>query len=161
MKKPANRMMRKVTFVCLGFIVGLLLLLSQANSAFATMPEEADPPQPPVPTTWVAGETSVSDLTVEQQAQLCGVPLDKLPEIREQARETAPAMLAPTYGYPASIDWRDMAGQDWTTPIRNQRACGSCVAFGVIGSIESRMEIAEDNALLSPDLSEAHLFFCG
>ena len=63
--------------------------------------------------------------------------------------------------YPTSLDWRRKDGQDWTTPIGSASTCGSCVAFGVIGSIESRLKIAAGDSSLDPDLSEAHLFFGG
>jgi len=35
------------------------------------------------------------------------------------------------------------------------------VAFGTIAAIESRLEIAAGDPDLNPDLSEAHMFFCG
>ena len=63
------------------------------------------------------------------------------------------------YSYPTSLDWRRKDGQDWTTPVKNASTCGSCVAFGVIGAIESRLKIAAGDSSLNPDLSEAHLFF--
>jgi C1A family cysteine protease len=65
------------------------------------------------------------------------------------------------YSYPTSLDWRRKDGQDWTTPVREASTCGSCVAFGVVGSIESRLKIAAGDSSLNPDLSEAHLFFGG
>jgi C1A family cysteine protease len=61
---------------------------------------------------------------------------------------------------PAAIDWRNNGG-DWTTPIKDQMNCGSCVAFATAATIESRVNIACRNASLDPNLSEAHLFFCG
>jgi len=64
------------------------------------------------------------------------------------------------YTYPSARDWRNWNGQDWTTPVRNQGGCGSCVGFGTVGAIESRLEIANNNSNLNPDLSEAHLFYC-
>jgi hypothetical protein len=52
-------------------------------------------------------------------------------------------------------------GKDYTTAIRNQAGCGSCVAFGTIGSIEPRMEIGLARPALNPNLSEDQLFDCG
>jgi C1A family cysteine protease len=53
------------------------------------------------------------------------------------------------------IDWRNMNG---VTPIEDQGGCGSCVAFGCTGMLES-MVLIEHSVLL--DLSEAELLFCG
>jgi C1A family cysteine protease len=61
---------------------------------------------------------------------------------------------------PSSFDWRDVEGVDWTTSVKNQRGCGSCVAFGTLSAFEAviQIELGED---VNVDLSEAHLFFCG
>jgi len=78
---------------------------------------------------------------------------------REQAAKSLPKYYA-TYSYPPTKDWRNVNGVDWTTPIKNQNLCGSCVGFGTIAAIESRIKIASGNANINPDLSEAHLYFC-
>jgi len=91
-------------------------------------------------------------------------PLGVSPEVieweQEQAALESPS-LAATYDLPLRVDWRSQDGQDWTTPVRHQGACGSCVAFATVGAIESRLEIAYNDPQLNPDLSEAHLYFCG
>jgi len=59
---------------------------------------------------------------------------------------------------PGEKDWRPT----WTTPIRDQGSCGSCVAFGVIGALESLLKIRTyEDPNRKVDLSEAHLLFCG
>lgn len=90
---------------------------------------------------------------------LLGVPMEVMEWEEEQASE-AGARLSASYDYPTRLDWRDFDGENWTTRIRNQSSCGSCVAFATVGAIESRMEIALANPTLNLDLSEAHLFFC-
>ncbi len=107
---------------------------------------------------WVAGETSVSRLPPEQRRNLLGALMDDQAKLMAG---TAPRKVTATYTYPSSWDWRNVNGQDWTTSIRNQGNCGSCVAFATAGAIESRLEIASHDPNLAPDLSEAHLFFCG
>ena len=125
-------------------------------------PAQATPDslESPQPEGWTAGETSVSQLNAVEQAGLCGVPLEVLEWEQSQASEQ-PLRLSASYTYPSSLDWRNFGGQDWTTPIRNQGSCGSCTAFGTTAAIESRLEIATDDPALNPDLSEAHLFYCG
>ena len=45
-----------------------------------------------------------------------------------------------TRDLPASFDWRDYNG---CTPIRSQGGCGSCWAFGAIGTVESMLQLNE------------------
>ncbi len=115
---------------------------------------------PVEPQGWTAGETSVSELSAEEQASLCGLPTEVI-EWEEAQAEQQPAMLSASYSYPAALDWRNYGGQNWTTPIRHQGGCGSCAAFATVAAIESRLEIILGNSRLNPDLSEAHLFYCG
>jgi len=61
---------------------------------------------------------------------------------------------------PGSFDWRNVDGKNYVTSIKNQKSCGSCVAFGTLGAFEAVVQI-ELNEIFDCDLSEAHLFFCG
>lgn len=61
---------------------------------------------------------------------------------------------------PASLDWRNKSGQNYVTPIKDQGGCGSCVAFGTVAALESWIRIANSNANMQVDKSEAHLWFC-
>ena len=79
---------------------------------------------------WRAGETSVSRLSKEEQDKLLGARLDMEKALIAQAR--AEEEVGVVYTYPPAIDWRNKDGYDWTTPIREQLGCGSCVAFGTI-----------------------------
>jgi uncharacterized repeat protein (TIGR01451 family) len=64
-----------------------------------------------------------------------------------------------TQAYPDAFDWRDNGG-DWTTPIRDQGACGSCWAFGSLCSMESYINIQKDDPTADIDLSEQYLLSC-
>jgi C1A family cysteine protease len=55
---------------------------------------------------------------------------------------------------PPRVDWRE---QDKVTPVKDQRGCGSCVAFGAIGTLEAMLLIEQN---VEKDLSEAELFYC-
>jgi C1A family cysteine protease len=121
-------------------------------------------PKPtPFPETegWIPGETSVSRLSEEEQIRLLGVSAEVAAWEEKQAQIQAENLSSETFTYPAKIDWRYYQGQDWTTPVRYQGGCASCVAFATVAAIESRMEIVLGTSDLNPDLSENHLFFCG
>ena len=107
---------------------------------------------------WVAGETSVSGLSLEEKRRLCGFRPDM-----ERVPAASALLQAPLGAFPSVLDWRDNpAGFNWTTPVRNQGGCGSCVAFAVVGALEACENI---NVFGAPrpdyDLSEQFLFSCG
>jgi C1A family cysteine protease len=78
---------------------------------------------------------------------------------------------------PDSWDWQT---RDVITPVKSQGECGACAAFSICGAMESQKLIflsspsfsyrvfmgdspkieTEKKEKESPDLSEAHLFFC-
>ena len=52
---------------------------------------------------------------------------------------------------PASWDWRNISGYDFTTPVRDQGGCGSCYTISFITSLESRVKILTGKTqILSP-----------
>jgi C1A family cysteine protease len=109
---------------------------------------------------WKAGVTSLSALPPEEQDRRLGLRL--IPEEMERlAIKRAMPQPREFVSFPPAWDWRSAGGADWTTAIRDQKSCGSCVAFGTVGVLETMLKRHEANASLQPDLSEAHLFFCG
>ena len=61
---------------------------------------------------------------------------------------------------PTSWDWRDVNGENWVTPVKNQGSCGSCWDFAAMGALESVIKIDENNSNFNPDLSEQYLLSC-
>ena len=111
---------------------------------------------------WEAGETALSSLpTAEKANRLGALPPPGAPSLAE--REQLATGNRPSAGgaaLSAAIDWRNKNGANWITPVEDQGACGSCVAFGCVGSLESHVRIGLGAPHLAVDLSEADLWFC-
>ena len=102
---------------------------------------------------WTAGNTSVSELTVDEKKQLCGAMIGDMPEDAQFAR----LPLKVGGAYDESFDWRNKDGKDWMTPVRHQGSCGSCWAFSAIGVVEAAINIYANDPDIDMDLSEQHL----
>ena len=81
--------------------------------------------------------------------------------LHEKIPEKFRARLALARGLPTHFDWRDYAGQNWMTSVKDQGGCGSCVAFGAVAAVEGQFKIQANNPAWGIDLSETHLFSCG
>ena len=100
--------------------------------------------------TFTVGKTSVSHIPLDD---LCGL------KIPENWRQTA-VFEDDVFGKrilatpPATYDWRDYGK---VTGVRNQGSCGSCWAFGMLGSYEAILAINGEGL---NDLSEQFLIRC-
>jgi C1A family cysteine protease len=114
---------------------------------------------------WTAAATSVSDISDADFTARLGLspsPAElQATAAAITAAEQLHASFATAISAPASVDWRSKNGGNWTTPVKDQLSCGSCVSFATCGTLESRINIACNNPNLDVDLSEAHLFYCG
>lgn len=89
-------------------------------------------------------------MTLEQAAaQSDSAPLLSAEEIAEES-----------VGAPAAYDLRNVGGRDFTTDVKNQGGCGSCVAFATVAVLETTARRTRNNPNLDLDLSEAHMFYC-
>src|SRR5688572_21881070 len=116
---------------------------------------------------WEAGVTSLSSLPLEEQKKHLGVtPPPGEPSIEEVAQRALQMQAAigaealAAVAAPAAYDLRNVGGQNFVTPITDQLSCGSCVAFGTVATVESRLRVQRNDPNLAVNLSEAHLFFC-
>lgn len=125
---------------------------------------------------WVAGKTSVSGLSYAEKKRLFtnrdGTPVDILPnlqgfeyykggifEIKSGSPGLSAAQEASPSALPASWDWRNVHGENWNTPIRDQGVANTCWAYAHIGSMEAQINLYF-NQHLNVDLSEQMLVDC-
>jgi len=113
---------------------------------------------------WQSGHTSMTALSEEERLVRLGVPL---PEedfqqlaLQGRAAHAVDSAVARAAGAPASFDLRNVNGVNYTTAIRDQGGCGSCVAFGTVATMEGVTRFTRGNAALPIDYSEAQLFYC-
>jgi PKD repeat protein len=97
--------------------------------------------------TFTVGKNSVTDRPLEM---ICG--LKEPPDWRQTGRFDGG--FKGELGLPASYDWRDYGV---VTAVQNQGSCGSCWAFGTIGSYESCVAAAGGTLY---NLSEEWLLDC-
>ena len=116
---------------------------------------------------WEAGVTSLSSLTFEEQKKYLGVTPPPgettLAEIEQYVQSNLLSLEAKALGAvgaPSGYDLRNVGGKNFVTPIKDQKSCGSCVAFGTVATVESRLRVQRNDPNLAVDLSEAHTFFC-
>ena len=64
-----------------------------------------------------------------------------------------------TLDLPDNFSWKDYAGGDWTTYVKNQGSCG-CVSFSAIGAMEAAINIAKGDPNFDKDLSEQYVLSC-
>ena len=59
---------------------------------------------------------------------------------------------------PTHFSWLDVEGQDFVTPIRNQKRLPSCETFAIVAAVETMVQYKVGYPF-GCDLSEAHLYF--
>lgn len=104
---------------------------------------------------WVAGHTSVSDLSLEDFKKLCGavMPADVKNQF-DQLNKLPPPPKSP-FATLSHWDWREHNG---VTPVKDQGGCGSCWDFAATAALEAMVKIYDHGATV--DLSEQQVLSC-
>lgn len=119
--------------------------------------------------TWQMSENPITELTEDEREHLLGftpAPGDMSFEDAVAADAAAPTITAGDIvagdgiGAPAKFDNRSINGKDYTTPVKNQGGCGSCVGFATVAVMETTYQRRHNKPNSGIDLSEAHMFFC-
>nr|CAG4712923.1 unnamed protein product [Naegleria fowleri] len=62
-------------------------------------------------------------------------------------------------GFPTSFDWRNVGGNNYVSPVRNQGQCGSCYSFATTAMMEARKRIFSNN-IDQPIYSPENIISC-
>lgn len=115
---------------------------------------------------WVAAENAMTRMSADERAKRLGVPLPD-PATRAQLDQRAArvrsdltrAVRAGAAALPSAFDLNNRGGVSYVAGVRDQGACGSCVAFGSVAVLEGTARFTRGLPSLDVDLSEAHLFY--
>ncbi len=118
---------------------------------------------------WIAGETSVSKMSYAQKKKFfgnskstLGVPnLQGIEYYKGGVFEVVSDEPIITTNFQASelperVDYRNLHGGNWITPVRNQSICGSCWAFAALATTEAHINLYY-NQQIEADLAEQDL----
>jgi C1A family cysteine protease len=113
---------------------------------------------------WRSASNSMTRLTEQERVNRLGVPVDEAEYVeimaaREQHVAAVQEATAQAADLPSAFDLRDIGGLDYTTSVKDQKNCGSCVAFGTVATMEHVARYVDRAPYLPADFSEAHAFY--
>ncbi|OQW91485.1 MAG: hypothetical protein BWK78_04515 [Thiotrichaceae bacterium IS1] len=121
---------------------------------------------------WIAGETSVSNLSYAEKKRLVGVAeatgefnLQGFEYYRGGVFELKPTLSSNrkrsnrTSALVGDFDWRNRHGEKWVTSVKDQKSCGSCAVFAATGAVEAVTNLYF-NQHLDLDLAEQEVVSC-
>jgi hypothetical protein len=140
----------------LSFLIASLFLFSPSLTSSSNIIDEVKTAIQTKGLNWVAGETSISHLSLEELRQRLGglEPGPPYPDMPVNGAFYMSGQLS------ASFDWTNYNGKNYVTGIRDQANCGSCWAESSTSALESKVLITFNQPGTDLDLSEQIVLSC-
>ncbi|XP_064632562.1 dipeptidyl peptidase 1-like isoform X2 [Lineus longissimus] len=101
-----------------------------------------------VQSSWkAAAYDEYNQMTIEDMIKKAGGRASKIQGNLPRPAPVTEELKASVETLPESFDWRDMNGQDFVSPVRNQASCGSCYAFASLAMNECRLRVMTNNTV--------------
>ena len=136
-------------------LTSLCLLLLNANLSFSAEIDEIRRAINSHGAKWIAQENPISLLPKEERKKRLGA----LEEAVLPGGMVGEFLYAPA-SVPSTYDWRNVSGNNFVTPVRDQGNCGSCWAFAVTAALESKALITFNWPGTNQNLSEQIVLSC-
>jgi C1A family cysteine protease len=111
-------------------------------------------------TSWRAADTAIARSVLESKTVNIGVADEEvLADLGEK-----PTLVnddSKSDILPAKFDWRNFNGKNFVAGVGNQGKCGSCVAFAMLTTLESQLNILKNTPYSPFELSRQFVFSCG
>jgi len=112
-----------------------------------------------IQTQWKAEHYPMFDgLSVKDIERMTGGSMSRIAGL-PRAAPASPELKAQASRLPPAWDWRQVNGQNFVPPVRNQGGCGSCYAFSALAMIEARMRLVSNNTI-QPSYSPQDIVDC-
>jgi C1A family cysteine protease len=106
---------------------------------------------------WHADKTSLSGLSLKERKRRLGAEEFEDVMAATFGSDTS-APIPAVMGLSGTLDWRNVEGTAYVSPVKSQGSCGSCWAFATAAGLESQAMISTGG--LPIDLSEQTLVSC-
>lgn len=141
------------------FLITLALLILLSTQAFSLDDSDLQEIREAIKekgASWQAGKSKLWQMSDAERAKRIGAeiePIDDSERIMPERKFSGERE--------STLDWRDMNGNNYVTPVKDQADCGSCMAFSSVGALESRIAINHEITDPTLDLSEQYMVSCG
>lgn len=137
------------------YLTSLFFLLLNTNLSFSAEIDEIRRAINSHGAKWIAQENPISLLPEDQRRMRLGALEEPaFPEGMTNKFSYAPASV------PSAFDWRNVSGNNFVTPVRDQGNCGDCWAFAVTAALESKALINFNWSGTNLNLSEQIVLSC-
>ena len=147
--------MQRITVLFFGLAVFMICGLAMAGQPFMTL-EQVQQSIRESGGHWTAKENRITRMTPGQRAHLTTTI-----DFEALAKNARPFPATATkVELPEKLDWHNVNGEDYMSPVKDQENCGGCWTFAAVSAFEGVINIAMRDPDLDMDLAEQFIISC-